>query len=60
MDDWSNAPTSPGTRLPTNHQKLATDKERSFSYSLQRDAPCGHLDFGLLASRTMSQYALLL
>ena len=40
-------------RLPTNYQKLGEEPQILSLTALRRNEPCGHLDLGLLASKTL-------
>ena len=55
--EWSYAVTS--QRMPrtiNNHQNLEEARVDSFLQSLEETWPCGHLDFGLLASRIVKRH----
>ena len=54
--EWSYAVTSQGMpRTTNNHQNLEEARVDSFLQTLEETWPCGHLDFGLLASRTVKR-----
>lgn len=54
--DWSDVSTSQRTpRIGGRHQKLEETRKDSSSEPLERAWPCPHLDFELLASRTVRE-----
>ena len=54
--DWNDTATNQGTGIAGSHQKLGKGKEELFPRALAGVWPCQHLDFTLLASRTMKEY----